>query len=253
MRDHLSNLIKLQKIDSKIQVIEELCGDLPQKVENLEKNIQAHQDNVKTLTERIVIISSEINTISFDLQDLLERKKNLQDKLYKVTNNREYDSFTEEINFVDKKTNEMETSLLEKESEKEISEEKLKAVSIALEEHQKEFEIANADYSERKQETEGEKGALMVDREKIHGEIPDRILSKYHRIYDARNGLALAPIIVSGMKKQKGRSCGGCFQRVAPQDVIDVRGEQRIVSCSVCGRILYSERSHEQKNAGKNG
>jgi len=244
MRDHLANLVRLQKIDSKIQEIVDLCGDLPKKVENLKKNITAHEDNIKVLTERIANISTEVNTISFDLQELQERKKNLDDKLHKATNNREYDSFNEEINFVDQKIDGIETGLLEKESEKEISEEKLKAVSLALEEHQKEFEVANADYSERKQETEEEKGALITEQEKIHDKIPDRILSKYHRIYKARKGLALAPIVY-GEKKAKSSSCGGCFQRVAPQDVIDVRGEQRIVICSICGRILYWEDSRE--------
>jgi len=244
IKDNLEELIQLQNIDSQIHQLEECRGDLPQLVESLQKSVTAHKENITTITERIEEYKKQITQINYELEDFRERRKLLHDKLYKATNNREYNAFTEEIKFVDEKIEENESLLLDADSKKEIDEEKLKAVVLGLDEHEKELTDAKNELIKKDNETATEMEILIAKKEEIEKHLPKKAFSRYQRIAAARDGLAVVPVEVRGNKSSDG-SCGGCFQRISPQDLIDIRAGNKILTCGVCGRILYWKSSQE--------
>ena len=97
MNDNLKQLIELQKIDSRLLSIEELRGDLPITVENLTQNLEKTKEAQKDIENRMEEIVSEIKKKTNEIEDLSVKLKKIQDQLYLVKSNKEYDALNFEI------------------------------------------------------------------------------------------------------------------------------------------------------------
>ncbi len=231
VEEKLSSLIRLQKIDSKLDEIKILKGELPMEVSDLEDEIQG-------LHSRQTRIEEEINGIT----DFIEQKKNAikdADALVKkyqkqsdsVKNNREYEAINKEIEL-----QELEGKLAEKHIRD--ANEELAEKAKVLEQTKK--LIASKESSLKLKKSELEK--IIVDTEKEEKEyskisdgarqnIDDRLLYSYDRIRKSyRNGLAVVPV--------ERDACGGCFNAIPPQRQSEIRQRKKIVVCEHCGRIL---------------
>src|SRR5690349_18515878 len=234
VEEKLSSLVKLQKIDSKLDQIQILKGELPMEVSDLEDEIQG-------LTSRKNRIEEEINGIT----DFIEQKKNaikeaaeLVKKYEKqseaVKNSREYEAINKEIEM-----QELEGKLAEKHIRD--ANEELAEKAKVLEQTKK--LIANKDTSLKQKKSELEK--IIVDTEKEEKEyskvsdsarhnIDDRLLYSYDRIRKSyRNGLAVVPV--------ERDACGGCFNAIPPQRQSEIRQHKKIIVCENCGRILVDD------------
>ncbi|MBS1745065.1 MAG: hypothetical protein JST21_02725 [Bacteroidetes bacterium] len=234
VEEKLSSLARLQKIDSKLDEIKILKGELPMEVSDLEDEIQG-------LYSRQTKIEEKINGIT----EFIEQKKNVikeSDALVKkyqkqsdaVKNNREYEAITKEI-----ETQELEGQHAEKlirDANEEL------AAEVKSLEHTKKL-IAAKDTTLNQKKGELEK--IIVDTEKeekqyskISNEarenIDPRLLNSYDRIRKSyRNGLAVVPV--------ERDACGGCFNAIPPQRQSEIRQHKKIIVCENCGRILVDE------------
>ncbi len=227
-------LYHLQQIDSQIDKIKIVRGELPLEVEDLEDEIaglETRISNFETEKEReYQFIVDKENAIK-ESEALIKRYEEQQNN---VRNNREYDSLTKEIEF---------QSL-----EKQLSEKKIKEARFKIE--HLETEIANAkeildgrmqDLKAKKGElkdivAETEKEELLLSKKSKENEkyIEDRLLYAYKRIRDnMRNGLAVVQI--------ERDACGGCFNKIPPQHQMDIKLHKKIIVCEYCGRILVDD------------
>ncbi len=234
VEEKLSSLVRLQKIDSKLDEIKILKGELPMEVSDLEDEIQG-------LHSRQTRIEEEINGIT----EFIEQKKNVikdADALVKkyqkqsdaVKNNREYEAINKEIEM-----QELEGKLAEKHIRD--ANEELAEKAKALEQTKK--LIANKDASLKQKKSELEKIIADTEKEekqysKISAEarenIDDRLLYSYDRIRKSyRNGLAVVPV--------ERDACGGCFNAIPPQRQSEIRQHKKIIVCENCGRILVDD------------
>ena len=97
--DKLEMLLKLQQIDTEIDRIRTIRGELPLEVQDLE-------DEVLGLTTRIAKINDEINEIETDISDRKQGSKDSETAIAKykeqqnnVRNNREFESLAKEVEF----------------------------------------------------------------------------------------------------------------------------------------------------------
>ena len=234
VEEKLSSLIRLQKIDSKLDEIKILKGELPMEVSDLEDEIQG-------LHSRQTRIEEEINGIT----DFIEQKKNAikdadalgkkyQKQSDSVKNNREYEAINKEIEL-----QELEGKLAEKHIRD--ANEELAEKAKVLEQTKK--LIASKESSLKLKKSELEK--IIVDTEKEEKEyskisdgarqnIDDRLLYSYDRIRKSyRNGLAVVPV--------ERDACGGCFNAIPPQRQSEIRQHKKIIVCENCGRILVDD------------
>jgi uncharacterized protein len=234
VEEKLSALVRLQKIDSKLDEIKILKGELPMEVSDLEDEIQG-------LHSRQTRIEEEINGIT----DFIEQKKNAikdADALVKkyqkqsdsVKNNREYEAINKEIEM-----QELEGKLAEKHIRD--ANEELAEKAKGLEQTKK--LIGAKDTSLKLKKSELEK--IIADTEKEEKEyskisdaarqnIDDRLLYSYDRIRKSyRNGLAVVPV--------ERDACGGCFNAIPPQRQSEIRQHKKIIVCENCGRILVDD------------
>ena len=234
VEEKLASLVRLQKIDSKLDEFQILKGELPMEVSDLEDEIQG-------LHSRQTRIEEEINGIT----DFIEQKKNAikeADALVKkyekqssaVKNNREYEAINKEIEM-----QQLEGKLAEKHIRD--ANEELAEKAKLLEQTKKHIASKETALTQKKNELE----KIIVDTEKeekqyskISSEarehIDERLLYSYDRIRKSyRNGLAVVPVVRD--------ACGGCFNAIPPQRQSEIRQHKKIIVCENCGRILVDD------------
>lgn len=237
----LDSLYDLQKIDSEIDRIRIIRGELPIEVEDLE-------DEIVGLETRTGKIQSEIDEISEDISNrkLASKESDAAILKYKerqnnVRNNREYESLSKEIEF-----QELEIKLNEKRTkEGKIKIENKKEV---LAEAVERLDLKKADLATKKAELDSIISATQKDENKLlkaskeaKKNIEERLVLAYDRLRDnSKNGLAVVELIY-GNKQRSGHrdaSCGGCFNKIPPQRELDIVTKKKIIICEHCGKIL---------------
>lgn len=230
----LHALYTLQQIDSQIDKIRIIRGELPLEVEDLEDEIIGLQTRIDNYIADIENSEQQVKEKEFAIKESLGLIKRYEEQQNNVRNNREYDSLTKEIEYqnleiqlAEKRIREFSTILTTK------NDEITKAQKI-LEERKNDLEMKKSELKDIVAETEKEEGALLNKSEHNQKFIEARLLLAYKRIRkNARNGLAVVPI--------ERDACGGCFSKIPPQRQLDIRMHRKIIVCEYCGRILVDQ------------
>ncbi|WP_445715344.1 zinc ribbon domain-containing protein [Flavobacterium sp.] len=231
VEDKLRALYALQLVDSKIDEIRNVRGELPLEVEDLE-------DEVAGLSTRLEKLKSDLETID----DQIKEKKNAIDehkaaiKKYleqqkNVRNNREFNSLTKEVEFQELEIQLAEKHIKEMKASIEHKKEVLTQTKEKLEGKQTHLKHKKAELSDIMAETEKEENFLLSKSEELRGQIEERLLAAYDRIRNSvRNGLAVVSI-------ERGASAGSFFT-IPPQTQMEIAARKKILTDEHSGRIL---------------
>ncbi|HNW97348.1 MAG TPA: C4-type zinc ribbon domain-containing protein [Bacteroidales bacterium] len=227
----LRALFNLQIIDSQIDKIRSIRGELPLEVQDLEDDIAGIQTRIDNYTSEVNTLEESINEKKNAIKQCQVLIKKYEAQQSNVRNNREYDSLSKEIEFqnleiqlCEKRIKEFKTNL---EAKKEVIEKSTKQ----LEEKLSEVDIKKSELADIVVETEKEEVTLLTRSQENARIIEERLLQAYKKIRkNARNGLAV--VIVER------DACGGCFNKIPPQRQLDIRIHKKIIVCEYCGRIL---------------
>ena len=232
--DRLKQLYELQLIDSNIDEIQILKGELPIEVSDLQDEITGLDKRIKRLEDKIGDIQKDISSHDANIKEskLLIERYNTQ--LDNVKNNREFEALTKEIELQN-----LEIQL----SEKKIGEANLikEAKDITFQETKAKHEKKQADIDLKKvelekiiQKTDTEEKKLQKESVKTRENIEDKLLKSYDRIRGRyRNGLAVVTV--------ERDACGGCFNRIPPQLQIEIGHYKNVIGCEHCGRVLIDD------------
>ena len=230
----MEQLVRLQDIDTKLRDLNDLLGDLPSKVDELDIREQSIKNEIDGDKEKLKNIEVEINKKELDLNGNSIKIDKLKDQLFLVTNNKQYDALMTEIDHLKEQKSNCETDSIELLEEKEKTIENIKNMESDL-------ESLSGDLADRKNKLKSaisdsadQKSNLENMREKELEGIDSSILSIYDNVIQARDGIAVVPLVGSG--------CGGCGAHVPPQKVTEIRANTGIHRCDMCGRFLYQEK-----------
>lgn len=229
--EKLDALYELQKIDSEVDRIRTVRGELPLEVQDLEDEIEGLETRIAKIQEEIKEVETEISdrkNASKDAELAIGKYKEQQKN---VRNNREYESLSKEIEF-----QELEIKLHEKKSKdakariaqkKEFLEESKERLSFRKED----LKTKKAELDEIIAETQKDEDGLIKASDKAKSQIEERLIVAYSRLrQNAKNGLAVVPV--------ERDSCGGCFNKIPPQRQLDIEMKKKVIVCEHCGRIL---------------
>ena len=234
VEEKLQNLYELQRIDTEIDKIKTLRGELPLDVQDLEDEIAGLETRIENLKAELSELDKTTSTRKQEIKKAEEAIKKYSEQLDNVRNNREYDALSKEIEF-----QKLEIELQEKRIREAT---KAKAEKDALmEESKKRYEDKVSDLEAKKNElndiineTHKDEESLQIKSEQLAATIDDRLLTAYRRIRsNARNGLAVVTVDRD--------ACGGCFNKIPPQRQLDIRSRKKIIVCEYCGRILIDK------------
>lgn len=227
----LKALQKLQNIDSKLDSILKVRGDLPEEVQDLEDEIAGYEIRIEKFSKQIEELELNITDSKQGIKNSETLITKYEEQQLKVRNNREFDAITKETEL-----QRLEIQLFEK---------KIKESGFNIEKRTQEVEIIKAELEGRKIDLETKKGELSTimgesedeetklntDRQKASKNIEERYMIAYDKLrINARNGLAVVTVLRD--------ACGGCFNQVPPQRQADIRDKKKIIVCEHCGRIL---------------
>lgn len=230
----LKALYSLQQIDSQVDKIRIIRGELPLEVQDLEDEIVGLETRLNNFKEDVEKVEKNIVDRQENIKNSLALIKRYEDQQMNVRNNREYDSLSKEIEFQSLEIQLSEKKINESKVMLESKKEEIEKSQAMLEERNKDLEIKKSELADIVTETEKEEEDLVKLSEKQHGFIDDRLLTAYHRIRkNARNGLAVVMI--------ERDACGGCFSKIPPQHQLDIRMHKKIIVCEYCGRILVDD------------
>ena len=227
-------LYELQKIDSQIDEINKVKGELPLEVQDLEDELAGLNTRIENINAEI----EELNSLNRQRRREVDQAKimigNYKEQQNNVRNNREFDAINKEIEY-----QELEIELAEKRLKEYAIQTKAKKAIIdettaLIEERNIDYKAKKAELDSIETETAQQVAELMAKAEQAKQPIDERLLAAYNRIRsNVRNGLAVVTVTRD--------ACGGCFNRIPPQRQADIRQGKKFIVCEYCGRILVSE------------
>jgi len=229
--ERLRTLYELQVVDSEIDKIITLRGELPLEVQDLEDEIEGLDTRVRNLETEILNLDSQIAKKKSDIDTSKGLIVKYEEQQNNVRNNREFESLAKEVEFqtleielADKRIREFTVQVKEKRRLIEDAKSHMQERAIDLENKRREL-------NEITSETQKEENDLRERSEQLQVLIEPRLLYAYRRIRsNARNGLAVATV--------NRDACGGCFNRIPPQRQLDIKLSKKVIVCEYCGRIL---------------
>ncbi len=238
VQDKLAGLVRLQKIDSKLDEFAILKGELPMEVNDLEDEIQGLHSRKTRIEEEINGINEYIETRKEAIKEAEALAKKYEKQSANVKNSREFEAINKEIEM-----QQLEVKLAEKhikDANEEIGE-KVRALDAAKKQIATKEGVLNHKKSELEKiivDTEKEEKQFRKLSEKAREEVDERLIYSYDRIRGSyRNGLAVVPV--------ERDACGGCFNAIPPQRQSEIRLHKKIIVCENCGRILVDETLNE--------
>ena len=227
-------LYNLQQVDSQVDKIRIIRGELPLEVQDLEDEIAGLETRVDNYIQETLVMDKSITDKKNAIRDALVLIKKYEDQQMNVRNNREYDSLTKEIEYQNLEIQLSEKRIKEYLAGLELKKEEIESFQQVLQDRKNDLEIKRNELDDIIAETEKEENDLITISEENRQFIEDRLLMAYTRIRKiARNGLAVVQI--------ERDACGGCFNKIPPQHQLDIRMHKKIIVCEYCGRILVDD------------
>ena len=227
----LRSLFNLQFIDSRIDNMREVRGELPMEVKDLEdemvglsKRLEKVEEETEGLNQLILEKKNIIEESKSSIKKYLEKQKN-------VRNNREFDSLSKEIEYQELEAQLAEKRIKENSARIDSKKEILDEIQNLHKSKEEALEAKKKELDEIVSETEREEKILMEESSKASKSIDERFLKAYNRIRGAsKNGLAVVPV-------ERGAS-GGSFIKIPPQVQLDIAARKKIIVDEHSGRIL---------------
>ena len=240
VEDKLRAIYDLQIIDTRIDEIRNVRGELPLEVEDLEDEVTGLSTRLDKLKSDLVAIEEQIKTKKNNIDDHQAAIKKYTVQQKEVRNNREFNSLTKEVEFqeleiqlAEKQIKELKASIDHKKEVITNSKDKLDQKSTHLK-HKK------AELSDIMSETQKEEAFLIEKSAEYEALIEERLLAAYKRIRSSvRNGLAVVSI-------ERGASAGSFFT-IPPQTQVEIAARKKIITDEHSGRILVDASLAEEE------
>ena len=231
VEDRLRALYDLQLIDSRVDEIRNVRGELPLEVRDLEDDVEGFKNRVQKLEENLAEIENQIKSKKILIEESTGLIKKYSEQQKNVRNNREFNSLTKEVEF-----QELEIQLAEKHIKEFMAQMEQKNAVISstkerLEERETHLQHKKADLDAILAETEKEEKLLLAKSEDYKKNIEERLVKAYTKIRtNVKNGLAIVPI-------ERGAS-GGSYFTIPPQVQMEIASRKKIITDEHSGRIL---------------
>ena len=234
IEEKLQHLYELQKIDTEIDKIKTLRGELPLEVQDLEDEIAGLETRLENYKNEIHEASKSIAAKKQEILKSEELIKKYTEQLDNVRNNREYDALSKEVEFQKLEIELQNKRIREAQKLKAEKEVDLEIAKKQHEEKKNDLDAKKAELDDIIAETHKDEENLTKKSEELAANIDERLLTAYRKIRaNARNGLAVVTVDRD--------ACGGCFNKIPPQRQLDIRSRKKIIVCEYCGRILIDK------------
>ncbi len=242
VEDKLRALYDLQLIDSRIDEIQNIRGELPLEIEDLEDDVAGLNTRISNLEEDVTNLETDIKSKKNTIVEAGELVKKYEEQQKNVRNNREFDSLSKEIEFQGLEVELAEKRIKEFKAKIEQKKEVIEQNNEVLAKQNDHLKHKKAELSDIMTETEKEEKLLHKKSEEFSAVIENHLLKAYKRIRtNVNNGLAVVSVV-------RGAS-GGSFFTIPPQRQVEIANRKKIITDEHSGRILVDSVLADEEKA----
>ena len=241
VEERLRALYDLQLIDSRVDEIRNVRGELPLEVRDLEDEVEGFKLRLQKLEDSLTDIDNQIKAKKNLIEEAKALIKKYNEQQKNVRNNREFNSLAKEVEFQELEIQLAEKHINEFKAQIEQKKEVIDGTKERLKEREDHLKHKKGDLDAILAETEKEEKVLLEKSEEYKTKIEERLAKAYTKIRtNVKNGLAVVPI-------ERGAS-GGSYFTIPPQVQVDIASRKKIITDEHSGRILVdAELAEEQK------
>lgn len=245
VEEKLRALYDLQLIESRVDEIRNVRGELPLEVEDLEDEVAGLNTRIEKLDADLAVIHNDITTKKNLIEESKTAIKKYTEQQKNVRNNREFNALSKEVEFQELEIELAEKHIREYHAQIEQKNEVITQTKSRLEERVKHLTHKKSELDEILAETQKEEEALIAKAAEFEKQIEERLVTAYKRIRTSvKNGLAVVPI-------ERGAS-GGSFFTIPPQVQMEIASRRKIITDEHSGRILIDEQLAEEEKEKMN-
>lgn len=233
MENKLRQLYALQQIDSSLDELEEMKGDLPTEIKGLEEKASGLESQIKALDDSMKAAFSSRDNADSEIIGLKEKVEKYKTQQFEVRTNKQYDALTREMDNAAANISRLEKEMEILEGKATNARSDIETTRGQLEELTKILDEKRLALAEVSKTTEEEEMKFRHERQNLVVRISKADLAAYERIRKAKKGKAIVPV--------KRGACGGCYNRVPPQKLLELRQNNKLYMCEHCGRIIVSD------------
>ena len=240
VEDKLRAIYDLQIIDTRIDEIRNVRGELPLEVEDLEDEVAGLSTRLDKLKNDLLVIEEQIKSKKNAIDDHQAAIKKYEVQQKEVRNNREFNSLTKEVEFQELEIQLAEKQIRELKASIEHKKEVINDSKDKIEQKSTQLKHKKAELNDIMAETQKEEAFLIEKSAEYESLIEERLLAAYKRIRSSvRNGLAVVSI-------ERGASAGSFFT-IPPQTQVEIAARKKIITDEHSGRILVDASLAEEE------
>jgi len=230
MRNQLEHLARLQEIDDQLSALERSKGDYPERIEQLQGELSEKLGKQASVDQSRVDLEKDKRRLERLLKDRNAHLEKEQVRLAEVKTNKEWDAIQKEIDAAKSEIREVEDELLGVIEQVEQLSNTADTETEELRNWQTQAVAEIADLKEKLSKVAGRMSSIRSERDALTLRIDDRLKRVYNRIKQGKQGTAVVPVVRS--------ACGGCYTRIPPQMLTEIRRAERPITCENCGRLI---------------
>lgn len=238
MKKYISTLYELQLLDDRLDTLEASLGDLPAVINQLTDEIRFRENGIEERVKEIEEIKVKIEKNALETERLRDVIGKSQSQRFNVRTNKIYDSLSKQIDNAEDAIKKMDLENDHLNSTSKTLAEDIELMKPEIVDLQKELQSKQADLNEIRKASEKEKKKIEDKKQSVESQVRKGDLANYLRVRKARNGKAVATI--------HRNACSGCHSQIRPNNILEIRKEDRLLTCEYCGRILISDRIAEE-------
>jgi len=231
VEDKLKTLYTVQTIDTQIDKLRAVRGELPMEVKDLEDEIEGLKTRQANIHAGLTEIDEREANLKLRIKESQKLLKKYEEQQMKVKNNREYEAINKEIEVEGLEIQASEKKIKQAGFERAEKNKALETIAEEIENRGKDLKLKQKELKNILEESQIEEDKLIKKRDKAAESVEERLNIAYNRIRENyRNGIAVATIDRD--------SCSGCFSQIPPQRQLDIKQHKKIIVCENCGRII---------------
>jgi predicted nucleic acid-binding Zn-ribbon protein len=230
MRETKELLLKLQELDDEIDKLEAEKTAIPETKRELEEALTTHRNQLDEAKTESVDLAKKRKELEIELEEGHTKIDRFKHQLFQVKTNREYEALQHEITALEEKNSGLEDTILEIMDRSEGVSRKIAEREASLKE---EIDRAGRNKAELDRNEQDLKDRITIkhdERKRLVMNLDGALLKRYDRIRASKGGLAVTTVNTG--------ACGGCFRRIPPHEMQNLKKDERIIPCEGCGRIL---------------
>ena len=223
-------LIQIVKKDIEIQKNRKFLADAPQRIRVIEKKIKEMDEEVSERQEQLDKLGTERRHLEGEVDSFNDKIITKKTEQISVKTNKEFKAFNTEIEYLTKQIDKNEERILAILDQTEKIKKELETITERVEREKKALSADKESLEKEIRESTDSLKIIEDEKVRILPHISEQIQRLYGRILQVKGDSGVANLV--------GDICQGCYSRVPPQKAHEIRKNNQIITCEVCGRIL---------------